>query len=382
MLARTPIDALEDYLGRWGSAHLCCEPAERHAAEQGVRLAYAAAGLAPPQRIVWCGGPVEIAEQLAAASSRDAIGASVKAEIFDRVRSRVGTFAEIFWKEVVVAATDLGQHGTVGSAVDAYNRCKAVSAAVERVVRKAGDDRLSRPRVRVRHALRRLRGHPRLLPRSGFRDVAVGPHDLASLGVYEYLHDVLDWREPTQALRGLWQIARSAGWIVPYERVCWISERPTVVGTDGQGRLHCPDGPALRYRDGWAVHAWKGVTVPAWMIEQPERITAASVADAFDPVLRNSMIEIMTPERFVRSGRVSRVCEDETGILWRKLWSYRGVTVGSWTAVEVCDGTPAPDGSRKRHFLRVPSSIGSAREAVAWTYGLSAEQYAALETRT
>jgi hypothetical protein len=30
---------------------------------------------------------------------------------------------------------------------------------------------------------------------------------------------------------------------------------------------------------------------------------------------------------------------DETGILWRKLWSFRGVTIGSWSAVEVTNGT-------------------------------------------
>ena len=39
----------------------------------------------PPGRIVWCGGPLEIAAQLAAAG---------------QVRDRVGTFAEIFWKEM------------------------------------------------------------------------------------------------------------------------------------------------------------------------------------------------------------------------------------------------------------------------------------------
>ena len=145
---------------------MSCEPADRRTAEDGVRLAYATAGLAPPQRIIWCGGPLEIAKHLAAASPADAIGANVKAEIFDQVRNRVGTFAEIFWKEVVVAATELSNHKTVGAAVDDYNKCKAVSAAVNRVVRNAANDSLSRLRVRARHAALRLRGRPRLLPRS------------------------------------------------------------------------------------------------------------------------------------------------------------------------------------------------------------------------
>jgi hypothetical protein len=377
-----PIDALKEYLDRWSATHLCCEPADRRTAEEGVRDAYVSAGLAPPQRIVWCGGPLEIAEHLAAASPDDLVGANVKAEIFDRVRNRVGTFAEVFWKEVVVASTELTDHKSVGAAVDDYNRCKATSAAVNRVVRNAADDSLSGLRLRARHVARRLRGQPRLLPRAGFHEVAVGPHDVASLGVYEYLHDVLGWQEPTQPMRGLWKIAKSAGWIVPHEHVCWISERPQSLRTDARGRLHCADGPALQYRDGWSAYLWKGVQVPAWMIEHPEQITRSDLANTFEPTLRNCMIEIMTPERFVESGVPTRVSEDETGVLWRKLWGFRGVTVGSWTGVEVVNGTAESDGSRKRYILRVPSRMRTAREAVAWTYGLTAEQYAGLELRT
>jgi hypothetical protein len=236
--------------------------------------------------------------------------------------------------------------------------------------------------VRLRHVFVRLRGHPRLLPRWDFDEIAVGSHHLAALDVYEYLHDVLAWQERTQDLRGLWMIAASAGWFVPHEHVCWISERPSRLHTDARGRLHCQDGPAVSYPDGWCAFVWKGVQVPAWVIEHPQKITLWSIANTFDPVVRNSMIEIMTPERFVREGGASRVCEDETGILWRKLWGHRGVTIGSWTAVEVVNGTPAHDGSRKHYFLRVPSRMASAREAVAWTYGLTSEQYAGLVHRT
>ncbi len=165
----SPIDALKEYLDRWAAAHLSCEPADRRTAEEGVREAYASAGLAPPRRIVWCGGPLEIAQHLAAASPDDLIGANVKAEIFDQVRNRVGTFAEVFWKEVVVAATELSDHKSLGAAIDDYNRCKAVSAAINRVVRNAADDSLSGLRLRARHVARRLRGQPRLLPRCRIR---------------------------------------------------------------------------------------------------------------------------------------------------------------------------------------------------------------------
>jgi hypothetical protein len=378
----SPLDSLSEYLDRWAAAHLACEPANRSQAEEGVRLAYATAGLEPPERIVWCGSPLDIAGRLASVGSTDRVGPNVKVQIFDHVRQKVGTFAEVFWKEVVIAATQLTDDGRVGAALHGYDACRAVSAAVNRIVRNTATDDLARLTIRARHVLLRLRGKPRFLPRGNFDEVAVGPHDLASLGVYEYLHDVLAWREPTQPLRGLWAIAKNGGWIVPHEHVCWISERPSELRTDGRGRLHCQDGPALSYPDGWSAYVWKGVQVPGWMIEHPEWITAAKIADMFEPVLRNCMIEIITPECFVKTGTVERVCEDETGILWRKLWSFRGVAIGSWSAVEVVNGTAEEDGSRKRYFLRVPSHVRTAREAVAWTYGLTDRQYADLELRT
>ena len=39
------------------------------------------------------------------------------------------------------------------------------------------------------------------------------------------------------------------------------------------------------------------------------------------------------------------------------------------------NGTRETDGSYKHYFLRVPPNVTTARQAVAWTYGLTAEQY-------
>jgi hypothetical protein len=43
--------------------------------------------------------------------------------------------------------------------------------------------------------------------------------------------------------------------------------------------------------------------------------------------------------------------------------------------VEVINSTPEPDGSRRTYFLRVPPDTETAREGVAWTFGLTPEEY-------
>ena len=44
--------------------------------------------------------------------------------------------------------------------------------------------------------------------------------------------------------------------------------------------------------------------------------------------------------------------------------------------VEVQNSTPESDGSRKTYFLRVPPQTQTAREGVAWTFGMSRDEYA------
>jgi hypothetical protein len=158
--------------------------------------------------------------------------------------------------------------------------------------------------------------------------------------------------------------------MLPHQHVCWLAERPTLIQQDSAGRLHAANGPAVSCADGWSAHAWKGVLVPRWIIEQPGFLSVRTIAAATDPQVRRCMIDIFTPQRFIAEGGAYRVSHDETGTLWRQRWRWE-----AWAAVEVVNGTPEPDGGYKRYYLQVPPTMRSAREAVAWSYGLSEQRY-------
>jgi hypothetical protein len=55
-----------------------------------------------------------------------------------------------------------------------------------------------------------------------------------------------------------------------------IVSRSPVVKRDAEHRLHCEDGPAVRYTDGWSIYAWHGTRIPAEWITHRATLTAAT----------------------------------------------------------------------------------------------------------
>jgi hypothetical protein len=293
--------ALPRYRDRWACIRRSTQAADRRAGETGIRLAYEAACLEPPRRIAWCGGPMELADLTAALGRAD--GANMRPLLVDRVHRRVA------W--ALKRCVDTKLHAAVANAVSIPDALTA--AATDAVIRSVRHER--RPiLLNIRQTASWSMVIRDLFTGSTFKTDAVGTQDLPWLGVYEYFREICDLEAQTRLLHGLWLFAKSAGWMRPHEHTCWVAERHDILCGDARGRLHNAAGPALRYRDGWSVYAWKGVEVPAWIIERPEKITLQAIDDELD--------------------------------------------------------------------LQVPPHMRTAREAVAWTYGMSEDEYAHLTRRT
>jgi hypothetical protein len=346
---------LDAYGERWGEIRVSTSPGDRAAAEAGVAKAYAAASLPPPREIVWASGPWDMANSWV--RLRQNAGENVKSLVGDMVCRKAEAAAD----RAVGLGVRLALSGEPRLArVPAF--CTSIDEAVHR-----GCERVQAP---LRRRLAALLSFSKRRARLGFATASFSFHTAASLGALQYLHDVAGLHSQTGGLAGLWEIAPYASWMLPHEHICWLADKPQLIRHDARGRLHSADGPALRHRDGWAAYAWKGVLVPAWIIEHPELISVRAISAANDPQIRRCMIEVFTPERFIAEGGAYPVSHDETGTLWRQRWRWE-----AWAAVEVINGSPEPDGTRKRYFLQVPANMRSAREAVAWTYGLPEQRY-------
>jgi len=211
------------------------------------------------------------------------------------------------------------------------------------------------------------------------RDSLCNLRDVGRLALCHYLHDVAGFTQAA-GMVGLWELAQSAGGALPHQNICWVSERPNVLARDGLGRLHSLTGPACAYPDGFAIYSVHGVGVPAYVIDHPHLIDIAGIDDEENAEVRRVMIEryrhgedVSGMAAFMHDAGGERLDHDERyGTLWRRSRIGEEPIV----LIEVVNSTREPDGNFRRYWLRVPPNMTSAREAVAWTFDLSADQYA------
>lgn len=147
---------------------------------------------------------------------------------------------------------------------------------------------------------------------------------------------------------------------------------PAMLLLDDAGRPHGTAGPFCRWSDGFALFAVHGFPVPERLFDDPPGITPAQIDDEANVEVRRVMLERYGAGRFIcETGATSVDHDPRFGTLYRR--ELRGDE--ALTMVEVINATPEPDGTHRHYWLRVPPTARSAREGVAWTFGLEEHEY-------
>lgn len=316
----------------WIRAGLSTEPADRAAAEAGVRKAYAAAGLEPPRLVIWLDSPLAGAIGQAIVRTPPRTSARVQAQVWAQVRDQVGD--------------------QVGDQVRAQ-----VEAQVRAQVWAQVED---------------------------WCTGALGRWECGWLSFYAALGRLgID----VSRLDGLVEIERSAGWWWPMRDAVVLTDRPSVISRDKDGRLHSAAGPAVLYRDGFAVHAWHGTRVPADLIEtgwDTARILREPNAE-----VRRCAIERMGWDVFIASSGMRQVGDavPDPGNAPHTLALYDLPDTLSDMFEEparilLCtNGSPERDGTRHRFGLVVPGHHTDPVAAAADLYDIPVQAYRQLEVR-
>ncbi|WP_202638481.1 DUF6745 domain-containing protein [Bailinhaonella thermotolerans] len=471
LLGEAVIQALDDASARWTRRAFATGPADREAAERGVRRAYRAAGLPEPEHVLWFGSPAQgaIAAAVLTGHRRLIEDLPGSADLVEAALAALRPLTSPSGDSAPAGSAPAGSAASPGGPAPAPTASPsspgsgtpagpppATGASTRDAVRTTGDSATARDRSvsgardlggasvtgpagslpefgggdSVRDSVRtrgweeaRTRASAALGPgpwarawsraaeslwedvnrvtgdlrrdigrlaadgdggegpvtagageaalRAVTLDAVLGQHDAAWLAVFEGLADGGVITLP-DGLAALAEVAASAGWWWPFERVALVCERPVELHRDEAGRLHRGDGPAMAFPDGFALHAWRGMPVPAGFGETMGSLTVGAIRAETNAELRRVMLEHFGYQRYLTESGAEFVQADDTGVLWTiEMPGDEPVTM-----VEVLNSTPEPDGTRRTYFLRVPPWVRTARQGVAWTFGLQEADYA------
>lgn len=118
-----------------------------------------------------------------------------------------------------------------------------------------------------------------------------GNHEASWLAFYDFFGNC--GIKGPERLAGLMKVAMSCGWWWPFETTVILSERPSELHLDAEGRLHNESGMAIKYPDGWGFYVIHGVRVPEDVVMSPEKQTIEQIRT--EP---NAEIKRIRRERF------------------------------------------------------------------------------------
>ena len=224
---------------------------------------------------------------------------------------------------------------------------------------------------------------------------------------YAAMRDVVGLHLPQFQAYAAWEAcAREGAFRIMHEEFCMVSDFPAEIHIDDQNRPHNDTGPSHRWRDGWSLYHVHGVRVPADVVESPHLITVERITNEGNAEVRRVMIDRYGAARYLLDSGAKVIARDDYGVLYRQEVPQDEPIV----MVRVLNTTPESAGSLsqedaervfgpqvvqrsldimkaighlvaseprwKEYMLRVPPTISTAHEAVAWTFGKTPEHYA------
>jgi len=372
-LNKQQTDKLAEYRDRWIKIGLSTDAADRPRAEAAIKQMYVSAGLEIPRKIVWCGSPLSqgltraiILDKRVGASVRDSVRASVGASVGASVRASVrASVGDSVWDSVGDSVRD-SVRASVGASVRASVGASVGASVWDSVRDSVGDSVWDSVRASVWDSVWASVGAS---VRDSVRDSGYGQHDANWLAFYLFFREQCGLTAQTEKLTGYFEQAQTAGWYLPHQHICWVSERHHILVRDDRGRLHCETSPAVMYPDGWAIYAWHGVRVPANIIGERDKITVGSILKEQNTEVRRVMRNLYGNDRFMidaGANEVDHAVEHGATLLALQL-------PGDPVEIRMMRLTCPSTGSV--YFERVPPDVRTALEGLSWRFNVKPAEY-------
>lgn len=158
------------------------------------------------------------------------------------------------------------------------------------------------------------------------------------------------------------KIGKSCGWWWPFEFACIVSERPTELHLDPNGRLHNTTGPATAFADGEALYFVRGLAVPDEWITKRDELDPKLAWTHENAEMRRCVAEILGWDKLVAAAGAKVIKRDKYGSLLE------------CSQFQDDNGQPARfvrvkcTTTGRIYLTRVPPDARSPRHALGWRY--------------
>jgi hypothetical protein len=363
-------------------AQLSTEPVDEQEAEAFLWQAYEVVGLTAPRHIHWLDGPLELIAVLA----RESEWISVEDSFRDRVshcvwddsireRSEVSRLRDHVSESVDYRVRSVqkrvraglpagfGQPWGAGVAGGVWN---SIGWIIQDRVRTTVGERLW---LGIGNSVGYRPVYDRIRDRGGSIEESSLWHSICAYDEADELANLL-FLDTYFASNEAHALARFNQLVSGYwlgKELALIVRRPRVLSLDTEGRLHNATGKCIEYHDGWGFYAWHGVRVPERVILTPEALTRDDFLREGNIETRRVIMEQMG-QRFVWELEGKFIDGGPHGVLYEVALPGDPERVARYVHVQDAS-TP------HQYYLRVPPTIQTAAEAVAWSFGLSVEKY-------
>jgi hypothetical protein len=188
----------------------------------------------------------------------------------------------------------------------------------------------------------------------------LGHFDASIFSFYDYMQQVLGVKFAAGGKLDWWMRTAEVGLIYPLAKVCIISDRPETIKMK-DGRLHCEDGMAVRYTDGFGVYVLNGVSMkPEYVLTPADKLEPETVFKEENVDVRRELLRKIGVLRMASYGRIV----DEVGDY--KLIDMSPICRGSDINYRPCLLMRNPSLPDVWHIERVADECQTVEQAINW----------------
>ena len=195
--------------------------------------------------------------------------------------------------------------------------------------------------------------------------------DAAWIAFYEFPEKYLGIKydpEYSKKLALMSDLAKSCCWFWCYENYCFVSDRPIKYSFNDNKKMHCADGPAIKFIDGWELYYWNGVEVPKEWIINKDSITYDTITKEKNVEKRRCIREIIGTTRFAELLAIEEIDRDfvnsQDVVLYKTKEPDSAINEHIYYVKVICHST------KREFFICVPKEAATnAWAAIAWTFG-------------